>query len=218
LFNELTKMFGGEKKNRRHSPRKKVRFKVSWISIVGEAMPAMGMEISLSGCLIATKQPPPTPSFDAVMEIGQRRIRVRLKVARSGTVARDGQSWTMLGCAFQGIAADDYDALARYFKDIPESENRLVKELASVDKSDDAYRLLPMRVQQRMLESLVRLGRLEMPAQNQQPLLRVSDLGTQDGKKRLAVHSRIPGTSSQEPQAFDTVILVDEAGIVHVES
>jgi hypothetical protein len=74
-----------------------------------------------------------------------------------------------------------------------------------------------MKVQQHVLATLVRMGRLEMPAQNQQPLLRMSSLGTQNGKHRVAVHSRIPG-GVDGPQAFDSVLVIEEDGSVKVES
>jgi hypothetical protein len=218
LFNELTKLFSGQRKERRHSPRKKVRFNISWVKGVNEFMPGVGMEISLNGCLWATKTPPNTPDFDCIMDIGGRKIRLRLKTARSGTILRENQQWTLLGCSFSGIAADDYDALVRFCKDMSEPENRAAKELAALDRNDDAYRMLPMRVQQRVLDALIRLGRLDMPQPNQQPLLRMSSLGTDKGKQRLAVHSRIAGGHGEEAQTFDSVIIIDESGAVKVES
>lgn len=87
-----------------------------------------------------------------------------------------------------------------------------------MDKTDDAYRLLPMRVQQRVLDALVRIGRLEMPVGNQQPLLRMSSLGMDKGRQRVAVHSRIPGVAGEEPQSFDSILLIDDTGAVKVES
>jgi len=218
LFNELTKLFNGQKKDRRHSPRKKVRFSVVWLSLIGEQLPAVGMELSLNGCLIATKQAPSTATFDTILELPKKKMRMRLKTARSGAIMREGQQWTLLGCSFQGVAADDYDSLVRFLKDIPDAENKLVKEIAAIDKTDDAYRLLPLRVQQRILEILIRMGRLEMPAQNQQPLLRMSDLGSNSGKHRVRVHSRIPGSHGQDPQSFDTILVIEENGVVKAES
>ena len=126
--------------------------------------------------------------------------------------------WTVLGCTFSGIAADDYDSLVRFCKDMHEVGNKAAAELAAMDKSDDAYRMLPMRVQQHVLDALIRLGRLDMPQPNQQPLLRMSSLGTDKGKQRLAVHSRIAGGHGADPQTFDSVIVIDESGAVKVES
>jgi len=218
LFNELTKLFGGQRKERRHSPRKKARFNISWVKNGNELIPGVGMEMSLNGLLLATKTPPGVPDFDIIMEIQGRKIRTRLHTARSGSILRENQQWTVIGATYSGIAADDYDAIVRFCKDIPESANRAATELAAKDKTDDAYRMLPMRVQQHVLDALIRLGRLDMPMPNQQPLLRMSPLGTDKGKQRLAVHSRIAGGHGADPQSFDSVIVIDESGAVKVES
>jgi hypothetical protein len=218
LFNELTKLFSGKQKERRHSPRKKARFNISWVKNGNELIPGIGTEISLNGLLFATKSPPGVPDFDIIMEIGSRRIRTRLHTARSGSILRENMQWTVIGATFSGIAADDYDALVRFCKDMGEVHNRAAAELAAMDRSDDAYRMLPMRVQQHVLDALIRLGRLDMPMPNQQPLLRMSPLGTDKGKQRLAVHSRIAGGHGADPQSFDSVIVIDESGAVKVES
>jgi hypothetical protein len=218
LFNELTKLFSGKQKERRHSPRKKARFNISWIKNGNELVPGLGMEIQLNGLLFATKTAPGVPDFDIIMELGSRKIRTRLHTARSGTILRESMQWTILGCTFSGIAADDYDALVRFCKDMHEVGNKAAAELAAMDKSDDAYRMLPMRVQQHVLDALIRLGRLDMPQANQQPLLRMSSLGMQQGKHRLAVHSRISGGHGADPQQFDSVLVIDESGAVKVES
>ena len=218
MFNELTKLFSGQRKERRHSPRKKARFNISWVKNGNELVPGIGMEISLNGCLLATNTPPGVPEFEIIMELDRRKIRCRLKTARSGTILRENMQWTLLGCTFSGIAADDYDALVRFCKDMQEVGNKAAQELAALDKTDDAYRMLPMRVQQHVLDALIRLGRLDMPQPNQQPLLRMSSLGSAAGKHRLAVHSRLAGGHGEEPQSFDSVILIDETGAVKVES
>ena len=217
MFNELTKLFSPKQKERRHSPRKKVRFNLQWLKAPGELVPGMVTEMSLNGLLFAIKGTVPDKQCDVIVDIGTRKVRLRLNVARSGTVPRGGEMLSVYGCSFSGVAADDYDAIVRVLKDMGELTNKAQTELAAIDRSDDAYRLLPMKVQQRVLEALVRLGRLDMPQSNQQPLLRMTSLGTQAGKKRLAVHSRIPGAAGG-PQTFDSVVVIDEAGSVKIES
>ncbi len=217
MFNELTKLFSTKQKERRHSPRKKVRFNLQWIKGPAEYVPGIVTEMSLNGMLFATKSAPPDKQFDVVLDIGTRKVRLRLNVARSGTVPRGGEMWSVLGCSFSGVAADDYDAIVRVLKDMGEVGNKAQAELAAIDKTDDAYRMLPMKVQQRVLEALVRAGRLDMPQPNVQPLLRMTNLGVQSGKQRLAVHSRIPG-GVDGPQAFDSVLAIDEGGAVKLES
>jgi hypothetical protein len=214
LFNELTKLFNAKPKERRHSPRKKVRFNLQWVKGPAEYVPGKVTEMSLSGLLFATKIPPTEKQFDVILDIGTRKVRLRLSAVRSGQIPSGGEMWHVFGCSYTGVAADDYDAIARVLAGQGELTNKAAQELASMDKTDDAYRMLPMKVQQRVLDALVRAGRLEMPQPNQQPLLRMSSLGSQAGKHRVAVHSRIPGG----PQAFDSVLQIDEAGLVKIES
>ena len=217
MFNELTKLFNAKQKERRHSPRKKVRFNLQWVKGPAEYVPGKVTEMSLNGLLFATKVPPPDKQFDVILDIGTRKVRLRLNAVRSGQVPSGGEMWSVFGCSFSGVAADDYDAIARVLNNQGELTNKAAQELAGMDKTDDAYRMLPMKVQQRVLETLVRMGRLDMPGANQQPLLRMSHLGTQNGKQRLAVHSRIPG-GVDGPQAFDSVLLIDETGAIKVEN
>jgi hypothetical protein len=145
-------------------------------------------------------------------------VRVRLNTARSGTIQRDGQQWTVLGCTFSGVAADDYDAIVRFLKGMADPGNQAQRDLALANKSDDAYRLLPLAVQQRVLGVLAQAGRVEIPPAGQAPLLRMSDMGTApDGfGRRLAVHSRV--ATKGGPQMFDTVLVIDPAGKVRLEA
>ena len=135
------------------------------------------MEISLNGILFATQIPPDVPDFDIIMELGTRKIRTRSIRLSNGSILRENMQWSVIGCTFSGIAADDYDALVRYCKDMHEVGNKAAAELASMDKTDDAYRMLPMRVQQRVLDALIRSRPARHAAANQQPLLRMSPPG-----------------------------------------
>ncbi len=217
MFNELTKLLNSKPKERRASPRKKVRFNLQWIKSPAEYIPGRVTEMSLTGLMFATKIPPTDKQFDVIVDIGTRKVRLRLKAVRSGQIPSGGETWSVFGCSYSGVAADDYDAIARVLNGQPELTNKAAQELAGMDKNDDAYRLLPMKVQQRVLDALVRSGRLNMPQPNQQPLLRMQSLGSQGGKHRVAVHSRIPG-GADGPQAFDSVLIIDEAGLVKLES
>jgi hypothetical protein len=215
MFNSLTKMFSGEKKDRRRFPRKKMRFEFVWLK-GNEQFPGLGTELSEGGCLIATREAPPT-DFDAILDLGSRKIKLRLHTVRGGPFTREGARWMGLGCTFSGIAADDYDALVRVLKGIPESGNVMQTELAGKDRTDDAYRLLPLAVQQRVLGTLAQRGRIDIPPEGQAPLLRMEDMGpASDGYgRRLAVHSRV--ASKDGPMQFDSVIVIMPNGQVKIE-
>jgi hypothetical protein len=216
MFNSLSKMFSGERKERRAFPRKKMRFAVVWLNGT-EQITGVGTELSQSGCLIALPQQPPT-DFDAILDLGRRKIQLRLHTVRGGPFTREGARWFGLGCTFSGIAADDYDSLVRIIKDIPDVDNKAAAELAGMSKTDDAYRMLPLAVQKRVLGTLSQYGRIDIPPDGQAPLLRMEDLGAAlDGYgRRLAVHSRV--ASKDGPQLFDSIITIQPNGNVKLDS
>jgi hypothetical protein len=214
MFNVLSKAFSGKPKERRRWPRKKMVYELVWLR-GEEKIPGLGTEISEGGCLIATREAPPA-DFDAICDLGRRSIAVRLHTVRGGPFNREGARWMGLGCTFSGIAADDYDALVRILKNIPESGNVAVAELAAKDRTDDAYRLLPLAVQQRVLSVLATHGRIDIPPEGQAPLLRMSDLGAGGGGARLGVSSRV--RTEESFAAYESVIVIDGAGNVKLES
>jgi len=79
----------------------------------------------------------------------------------------------------------------------------------------DAYRLLPLAIQQKIVEKLVEQKKLEAPKPGVQPLLKLFYGGVSkkpDGATlhRFNVHSRIK--VNDEVMAYDTRFLIDEAG------
>jgi hypothetical protein len=132
-------------------------------------------------------------------------------------MTRDGIEWVVLACVFEGIAADDWDAIVRFCKNLEDPGNKAAHELnALASTDDDAYRLLPLRVQQRVVTVLIEAGRLAPGSDAKNPLLRMSyDGHTKAGTHRLAVHSRrlLDGELLQ----FDSVLIVDDEGRVHLE-
>jgi hypothetical protein len=217
MFNELAKVFSGQRKERRHSPRQKVRCPFVWLNGT-EQISGTVMEMSLNGCLIVLKQQPKNNSIDVIIDIERRKIPMRLNVVRGGTINRDGVPWAVLGCTYSGVAADDYDSLVRFLKGIPESGNKAASDLAMMDRTDDAYRMLPQAVQKRVLSTLASAGRIEIPPEGQQPLLKMEDLGEAPGGygRRLAVHSRV--ATKDGPMQYDSVITVEPNGKVTINS
>ena len=214
MINSISQAFSGKKKEHRRFPRKKMSFRFVWLR-GAERVPGVGTDLSEGGCMIATRDTPPA-EFDAIFELGKRTLPLRLRTVRGREFNREGTRWIGLGCAFSGIAADDYDALVRVLKEIPDSPNAARAELAAKDKTDDAYRLLPLSVQHRVLAVLAKHGRIAIPPEGQAPLLRMEDLGRDAKGHRLAVHSRI--RSQHEVMSFDSVLVIDPHGHVKIES
>ncbi len=207
---------GGAKGERRTASRTRRRYPIAWLR--GEALvPALGLEISEKGILFATRDAPPGRIIDVAIDVNGRRVRARVKIARQGTMARDGVDWALIAGVFEGIAADDWDAIVRFCKNFNAPGNKAAEELAAMaGADDDAYRLLPLRVQQRVVSALIGAGRLAPNSRPENPLLRMSYAGkTSTGVHRLSVHSRRHEDS--EVLQFDSFLTIDDAGEVHLE-
>ena len=217
MLNEFVKRLGARKANRRTADRIRKRFPVAWLRD-GELVPGQGLEISEKGVLFATKEAPPGPNVDVALELGGRRVRARVKVMRQGPMARDGVEWVVVAGVFAGIAADDWDAIVRFCKNVGDPANKAVAELmALASADDDAYRLLPLRIQQRIVAALVAAGRLAPGSDAKNPLLRISYAGdARAGVHRFAVHSR--RVNDGDVLQFDSSVTVDDAGSVKLET
>jgi len=207
---------GGGKGERRTANRTRRRYPIAWLR-GGALVPALGLEISEKGVLFATRDAPPGRIVDVAIDLTGRRVRARVKVTRQGTMARDGVDWALIAGVFEGIAADDWDAVVRFCKNFNAPANKAAEELAAMaGDDDDAYRLLPLRVQERVVSALIAAGRLAANSRPENPLLRMSYAGkTSAGAHRLAVHSR--RHEDGEALQFDSFLTVDEAGDVQLE-
>ncbi|HEY0615313.1 MAG TPA: hypothetical protein VGC96_11755 [Candidatus Elarobacter sp.] len=216
MLNEFVRRLGAGKGDRRAAERQRRRYPIAWLR--GTALvPAIGLEISEKGILFASIEPPPGNHVDVAIDVGKRRVRARVKIARQGTMAREGTDWAIIAGVFEGIAADDWDAIVRFCKNLADPANRAADQLASLaGDDDDAYRLLPLRVQERIVAVLVEAGRLAPGSSAKNPLLRMSYMGkSRTGAHRLAVHSRrlVDGEVLQ----FDSGLDVDDAGHVSLD-
>jgi len=215
LFNELLKRLASRQSERRSADRVRRRFPIAWVKN-GTLVSGFGLEISEKGLLFATKESPPGAAVEVALDLNRRRVRARLKIVRKGAMTRDGVDWAVIACIFEGIAADDWDAIVRFCKNLEDPGNKAAQELSALSGDDDAYRLLPLKVQQRVVTILVKAGRLAPGSDAKNPLLRMSyDGSTRVGEHRLAVHSRrlVDGELLQ----FDSVLIVDDGGNVKLE-
>src|SRR5579884_4156042 len=110
MLNELVRRLGAGKADRRAAERRRKRFPIGWLKD-GALVSGLGLEISEKGVLFASRDAPSDVHVDVAIDLGGRRVRARLKVARQGTMSRDGHDWAIIAGVFEGIAADDWDAV-----------------------------------------------------------------------------------------------------------
>jgi hypothetical protein len=215
MLNELVKRLGATKADRRTANRIRKRYQMAWIKD-GTPVAGTGLEISEKGLLFASRESPIGSEVDVALELRGRQVRARLKVVRLGSVARDGVEWAMIAAVFAGIAADDWDTVVRFCQNRGDPSNKASAELAARSGDDDAYRLLPLRIQERVVALLVEAGRLAPGSEAKNPLLRMSYSGTTPtGAHRLAVHSR--RVTDDEVLQFDSMLTVDDSGKVSLD-
>lgn len=203
----------------RGQPRKSEPFPVAWLVADHVQKPGQGLEISNKDVVFMINERPPGKAFNLLIHIRDRYIAVRVEVQQEDTVNQGGQIFHRLGCKYLGLKADDWDAIVRYVSGEPELENKARDEIVELQKkTDDAFRVIPLAVQNQLVAMLVRANRLEPPAEGQVPAMRMDYRGVKkngDGSKvhQVSIHSRIQ--IGDEWKSFDTQFAVDETG--HIE-
>lgn len=221
LFGDLIEWFLGRAGDRRQYKRRSGAFHL-WVQPApgqsGDARPGIGLEVSPNGLMFIVPEKIPTNEFNLVLRLQDHKIPVRVRAARSDQVTHHGKTWNRYMGEFVGIAADNWDRIVRYVNNQEEPvDRRKMQNQEMANQTDDAYRLLPLAIQQKIVEMLVRNHRLDEPQPGKTPLLKLfyGGLVKRAGKPpahRINVHSRV--TINDELTAYDTRFLVDEDGQV----
>jgi hypothetical protein len=180
----------------RGQPRKNEPFPVAWLVADHVQKPGKGLEISAKDVVFTLQEKPPGKSINILLHIRNRFIAVRVDIRQENVVNEGGQTAYMFGCSYSGLKADDWDAIVRYVNNQPEPENKAADELKEIqNKVDDAYRIIPIAVQNKLFQILIDKNRLEPPPEGQAPPVRMNYLGKRkkaDGSllHRVSIHSR----------------------------
>lgn len=217
MMGELLAWFSGKEVNRRKYPRKRKPYRATVSIDAGNSQkPAIGLDISGGGLCILTQEPVGRDEFEVRATVENRIVRLRARAVWQDTVSHQGKSVWRYGMRFTGISADDWDAIVRYATDRPVDEaNKAQEELTTVRMTpDDASRLLPVRLQQRLLHLLVERRRLAPLRENQTPLVQYfySGIGRYNGTlmHRLTIQSKVVGPEGDA--MFETRFVFDDKG------
>ncbi len=219
MFNDMIEWFLGRAGDRRQYQRRAGAFHL-WYqpnpSDTKSVKPGIGSEISPNGLMFIIPDAIPTPEYSLIIRIRDQNIPIRLKGVRHDQVQHQGKTWNRYMGEFVGIAADHWDTIVRYVTDAPEPvDRRKMQNQEMGEKVDDAYRLLPLVLQQKIVAMLVTQNKLDEPKPGQTPLLKLfyGGLVKRQGQKpahRFNVHSRI--RRNEETVAYDTRFLITEDG------
>ena len=221
LVSEFSKWLSHANDSRSY-PRKTKPFRLSWVGADSKTQPGVGVELSPGGIVFAAAALPAAKEVTIVAAIRDKRVPMRVVIQRDTPYTRDGKAWHQFACKIVGISADDWDLLVREVSEEAEPENKAVSELGELRKrDDDAYRTLPLKVQQKIIDVLVATKRLEPPAEGTLPALRLATLGrvqSVDGRvlRRVNVHSRRYVHDMGTTMAYDTQLTIDDDGAVEL--
>ena len=219
IFSDVIEWFLGRAGDRRQYQRRAGAFHVWWLpdaSKPGDLRQGIGMEVSANGLVFIIREKIESKELNLIVRLREQRIPIRCKTIRTDTVQHKNDTWNRYSCEFSGIAADHWDAVVRYVTDTPEPVDRRTPENPAAAQTDDAYRLLPVAIQNKIVAALVASKKLDEPKPGQTPLIKIfyGGLVNSGGKKahRFNVHSRIK--AKDEMIAYDTRFLVSEEGDV----
>ncbi|GAC1656593.1 MAG: hypothetical protein NVS9B12_08330 [Vulcanimicrobiaceae bacterium] len=221
VFGEVIEWFLSRVGDRRQYQRRPGAFHIWWqYEPPNKTKPGIGLELSANGLVFILPEEISAPEYTLICRIRERRIPVRVRTIRSDRVDHKGSMWNRYMVEFAGIAADDWDLIIRYVNDVPENrQRRKMGNQEMAEGTDDAYRLLPVKIQNKIIELLAAQKKLVVPKPGTAPLLKLFYAGVSkkpDGAvlHRFNVHSRIKTES--DVMAYDTRFLVDESGDVQI--
>jgi hypothetical protein len=217
MLADLLTWFSGRPENRRRYPRRQGGFR-AWFATATGWTALVPVDISASGMGLVSPSKFEKDEVNFRVQLEDRAIMLRAKQVWCIPGTLQGKQVWRYGVQYTGIAADDWDALVRFCSNESVSlENKAQKELELVRmQADDVARLLPQRLQDRLLSMIVQKRRLAPIEKDKIPLVQYFYGGTvkRVGKTmhRLSIHSRVNDAATGETLEFDTRFLFDDSG------
>lgn len=217
MLTDLRAWLLGRAENRRRYPRRAGGFRI-WFAAESGWTPAVPVDISAGGIGVLSPVKFEKDEVNFRIAIEERPIVLRGKQVWCVPGTLQGKPVWRYGVQYTGIGADDWDAVVRFCSNESVNvENKAQKELELVRmQADDVARLIPQRLQERLLSMLVQSGRLAPVEKDKIPLVQYSYGGTVKRNNkvmhRLQILSRLNDETSGRQASFATRFLFDEAG------
>lgn len=217
MLADLLTWFSGRPENRRRYPRRTGGFR-AWFATATGWTALVGVDISASGMGLVSPAKFEKDEVNFRVQVEERAITLRAKQVWCIPGTLQGRQVWRYGVQYTGIAADDWDALVRFCSnESVAQENKAQKELELVRmQADDVARLIPQRLQDRLLVMLVQNRKLAPLEKDKTPLVQYFYGGTikRNNKTmhRLSIHSRVNDEVSGQQVSFDTRFLFDDSG------
>lgn len=204
--------------NRRSHPRLEKPFSIAYTLDSGATWtPAYGLNIGLGGVRVLVKKEFLTDEVTMRMSLDSSHCEIRVKPVWNIAGMYKGELAYQYGMQFAAASAADRELIERWLAGKPlEEVNHAQEELHSIRlKPDDVNRLIPLALQEKLLQKLVERGRLA-PLDPTQTALVAYDYGGKvryQGKPmhRLTIHSKVMG--KEDADRYSTRMMFDETGV-----
>lgn len=217
MLDELLSWFQGRPENRRRYPRRNGPFR-AWLAVESAWTAITCIDVSAGGLGVLSPVQFAKNESNLRLSIEDKAILVRAKYIWCIPGTLQGRPVWRYGMQFTGISADDWDAVVRFCNNESVTvENHAQKELEAIRlQPDDVARLIPKRLQDRLLSMLVQQRRLAPIDDDKIPLVQYSYGGRlKRGERslhRLVIHSRVNDPATGDVQSFDTRFVFDDSG------
>ncbi|TAM61450.1 PilZ domain-containing protein [bacterium] len=149
--------------NRRRFPRARKPFRAVYFPTQETRVPAVGLDIGGGGLCLLTQEPLPQGNtlLRALVLIGERPVPVSGTICWSDTVTYRARTHYRYGLKFAAINDGDWDHIMR--SACTGEKDGSVFATGSTLSSSQRDVLIPYLAQRRVVEALVRAGRLDQP-------------------------------------------------------
>lgn len=162
----------------------------------GKPIAVLGTTVSREGLVFMSHSQLREPELQVSFTLRERRIPSRVRIDHEEALRNAERIVHRYFCTFSAIAADDWDAVVRYVDGTPEPAAAAPRE----PLADDDFRALPLDVQTKIVEHLVKAKRLAPSSPGTAPLIRL---------KTGSVREYAPGRSCRDV-AIDSRVRVED--------
>jgi hypothetical protein len=206
--------FGADAAERRQYPRIDLQFPLWWMkgAEAASAVAGIGVEISGGGMQFLLQESIPERACSIVFEIKARRMKANVVIILATKVMYKERPWQHNRAKFLGLLSTDFDFIMAIKPDRPvPTGGGLLKGKDSVG-SLEAYEMLPAKIKEDIVKSLVGMRRLAPPREARLASLVAHYVGLQPGALGSAACYRFSIQTKMKAEVFDTHVLVSLDG------
>ena len=218
---KLLHSFSADQSERRQYRRVALQFPMWWLKdqTLNNVVPGIGIEISGGGLMFLLEHRIAQTKCSIAFSLSDRRTRANLEIIKIVGCAFKEQAWQQHSAKFVGLMEKDFNFIITYTdKHNPTPIQSSLPRLAAKRKSSishDSYDLLPLRIQEQIVQKLVDMQRLQPPPEPRLAHLAAHYSGVSQAEDGNVFHRfliRTKMNSQAGPLVYNTEVLISDDG------